>query len=120
MMASEPLRLHVGTYSKAGGLGLTTVRGGTNWEVEGAYDGARNASFGAYSARFGLHYFVDEQADGAVGAHRETAAGWTRVASAKTGGAEPCYVSLDSAQEYLAVANYGSGNVALFALDPHT
>src|ERR1700712_2630913 len=95
MIASEPLRLHVGTYSKAGGLGLTTVSSGTNWEVERAYDGARNASFGTYSARFGLHYFVDEQADGAIGAYRDGSSGWEQMALLPTQGAEPCYVALN-------------------------
>jgi 6-phosphogluconolactonase len=116
------VRLHVGTYDKAGGGGLVAVsysmeRG---WAAGEVYGGARNASFGVYSPRFDLHYFVDEQANGAVGAHRETGAGWTCLASSKTNGAEPCYASLDSAQEYLAVANYGSGSVALFALNPRT
>jgi 6-phosphogluconolactonase (cycloisomerase 2 family) len=120
MMASEPLRLHVGTYSKAGGLGLTTVRGGTNWEVEGAYDGARNASFGIYSARFGLHYFVNEQTDGAIGAYRDGSSGWEQMARLPTQGAEPCYVALNGHETLLAVANYASGSIALFTLDPET
>jgi 6-phosphogluconolactonase (cycloisomerase 2 family) len=122
MMASDPppLRLHVGTYSKAGGLGLTTICSGTNWKVEGAYDGASNASFGAYSARFGLHYFVDEQADGAVGAYRERSSGWEQVARLPTHGAEPCYVALNGPETLLAVANYASGSIAVFTLDPET
>jgi 6-phosphogluconolactonase len=116
------VRLHVGTYDKAGGAGLVAVNYGPEggWTIGSTYDGARNASFGVYSPRFGLHYFVDEQAEGAVGAHREAEAGWVRVAWSKTGGAEPCYVSLDPAEKYLAVANYASGSVALFALDPAT
>jgi 6-phosphogluconolactonase (cycloisomerase 2 family) len=122
MIASEPpsVRLHVGTYSKAGGLGLTTVCSGTNWEIEGAYDGALNASFGAYSARFGLYYLVDEQAEGAVGAYREGSFGWEQMARLPTCGAEPCYVALNDSETVLAVANYATGSIALFTLDPET
>jgi 6-phosphogluconolactonase (cycloisomerase 2 family) len=124
MAPPEPLalRLHVGTYTKAGGRGLTTVRAepGAEWTVERAYDAARNASFGAYSRRFGLHYLVDEQADGAVGVHRESLSGWEQLARLPTRGAEPCYVALNEAETLLAIANYGSGSIALFALDPDT
>jgi 6-phosphogluconolactonase len=124
MTPPEPLalRLHVGTYTKAGGRGLTVVRAapGTEWAVERAYDGARNASFGTYSARFGLHYLVDEQTDGAVGAYREGPSGCEQLSRLPTRGAEPCYVALNDTETLLAVANYGSGSIVLFALDPDT
>jgi 6-phosphogluconolactonase (cycloisomerase 2 family) len=34
-----------------------------------------------------------------------------------TGGASPCYLSLDAGARHLLVANYGSGSVAVFRLD---
>jgi 6-phosphogluconolactonase len=36
----------------------------------------------------------------------------------QTLGAEPCYVALNADESLLAVANYGSGSVALYRLDP--
>lgn len=35
-----------------------------------------------------------------------------------SGGGDPCYVSLDATSHYLMVANYGGGNIAVFALRP--
>jgi 6-phosphogluconolactonase len=37
-----------------------------------------------------------------------------------TFGAEPCYVTLNPDESWLAVANYGSGSIALFRLDEQT
>lgn len=118
----DGLRLHIGTYARAGGLGLYPLAQapGEQWQLGDPYQGARNASFGAYSRRFDLHYLVDEQVKGLVGAYRETPSGWQRLVRMPTHGAEPCYVALDSSEEWLAVANYGSGSTALFRLDPET
>ncbi|MDX3901095.1 MAG: lactonase family protein [Sphingobium sp.] len=118
---SEP-RLYVGTYARNGGAGLHSLHHSAAgvWSVGDAYPGAPNASFGAYSVRHDLHYFVDEQADGAVGAFRETEAGWRRLARLSTRGAEPCYVALDAAESCLAVANYASGSIAVFRVDDRT
>jgi 6-phosphogluconolactonase (cycloisomerase 2 family) len=114
-------RLHIGTYSGAGGAGLHALNqdptGG--WSLGDAYPGAPNASFGAYSRRFDLHYLVDEVTDGWLRVLRNDA-GWQSLARVPTHGALPCYVSLDRDERWLAVANYGSGSLALFRLDPNT
>lgn len=113
-------RVRVGTYAAGGGAGLCTLRrdAGSGWAVGETDPAIRNASFAAYSARHRLYYVVNEQADGAVGVYRETAAGLERVARVATLGAEPCYIALDHHEDLLAVANYGSGSIALFRLDP--
>jgi len=88
--------------------------------VAAPYADGRNASFGTYSSRFDLHYLVDEQDDGALGVHRRTASGWLRLAHVPVGGAAPCHVALDRTQSVIAVANYASGSVSVFQLDPRS
>jgi 6-phosphogluconolactonase len=115
-------RLHVGTYARNGGAGLHPLRYSSKdgWSVGDPCAEVQNASFGTYSARHKLHYFVDEQAEGALGAFRENSDGWQQLARVPTHGAEPCYVSLNADESCLAVANYGSGSIALFQLDDRT
>lgn len=116
------VHLHVGTYAKAGGAGLYSLRddlvGG--WALGEAFSAAPNASFGAYSARYGLHYLVDERSEGMVRVLRRDGSQWRPLARVPTRGAEPCYVALSPDEGWLAVANYGSGSVAVFRLDPKT
>lgn len=114
------VRVRVGTYADGGGAGLCTLRHDevNGWAVGEADPAIRNASFATYSARHRLYYIVDEQADGAVGVYRKTAAGLERVARVATLGAEPCYIALNHQEDMLAAANYGSGSIALFRLDP--
>lgn len=118
----DPRPLWIGTYAGGGGTGLYPLQLNANslagaLAYDGAYDGARNAAFGVYSSRFNLHYFVDEQDDGALGAHRRTESGWLRLARIGSGGSAPCHVALDQMQSCVAVANYASGSVSVFRLD---
>ncbi|MGC5797070.1 lactonase family protein [Sphingomonas sp. NFX23] len=110
--------LWIGTYAGGGGMGLYPLdQIGT---LAAPYADARNASFGTYSSRFDLHYLVDEQDDGALGVHRRTASGWVRLAHVPVGGAASCHVALDRTQSCVSVANYASGSVSLFRLDPRS
>lgn len=115
------LRVLLGTYANAGGAGLRTLtfQDGT-WTAGDISPDVRNASFGTRSQRHDLYYFVDEQADGAVGVYRASDGGWQTIATVPTWGAEPCYVALDPKEELLAVANYGSGSAAVFRIDPQS
>jgi 6-phosphogluconolactonase len=115
-------RFRVGTYANAGGAGLCALHRAADggWTVGEADSGVSNASFGTYSARHDLYYFVDEQAIGAVGVYRPDADGLAQVGRFATQGVDPCYVTLDHGESLLAVANYGSGNIAAFRLDPAT
>lgn len=112
-------RLYLGTYAQGGGAGLHALHRSpdSGWSVGDADSVAQNASFGAYSARHDLYYFVDEQTAGGLCALRETGHGWEQVARVPTHGAAPCYVALNGDHSALAVANYGSGSIALFRLD---
>lgn len=114
---SQAIQLHIGTYAKAGGRGLhplTLLRDGSLHPGD-AMPAAGNASFAA-AAPGGLHYLVDE-ATGQVGLWRRRARRWQELGRVRTLGEQPCYLALDAARRRLAVANYGSGSVALFTLD---
>jgi len=120
--AAGDLLLHLGTYDRLGGEGLYPLRLGADDLLRlGEPCGAiRNGSFGTFGRRAGIHYFVNEQQDGTVGAYRLEPAGWRKLAEAPTGGAAPCFVALDPTETLLAVANYGSGSIALLSLAPST
>jgi 6-phosphogluconolactonase len=118
---NEPAaQLYIGTYAKPGGRGLYPL----TLAADGLLDpGASiappaNASFGAHSAAHDIHYLVDE-CDSRLGAWRRQGPDWQSLATCPTGGKEPCYLALDERGGRLAVANYASGSLALFALDPN-
>jgi len=131
LMAAAPIRaagsatvpLVVGTYAREGGAGLYPVtldvaNGG--WRVGTAVAGAVDASFGVRSRLVaGRRYLLEEGADGHAGLWDATA-GWVRRARFPTLGADPCHAALDARETSLAIANYSSGNVVLYRLDPAT
>jgi len=109
------IKLVVGTYAGAGGAGLVPL----------AYDGVSDvwtagepighitgASFGIVAG--GQALFVDEEA-GRVSLF-DPGREWHLLASCKSGGEAPCHVAVDAQGAWAAVANYGSGSVALFGL----
>jgi 6-phosphogluconolactonase len=112
------MQLYIGTYAKPGGRGLYPLTLGEDGSLalgECAAP-ARNSSFGAGAPARGIHYLVDE-CDSRLGVWRHDGAAWRQVTTAGTSGEEPCYVVLDEPGRRLAVANYKSGSLALFALD---
>ena len=113
------LTVHVGTYERNGGRGLVPVTVGEDGELVSGepFAGAANASFGVRGN--GLVYLVDEQDEGALTVLRADKQGWRQVARVPTQGKAPCYVALNRDGTRLAAANYGSGSVALYALDSH-
>jgi 6-phosphogluconolactonase len=113
--------LFVATYNsdKARGIFPLLYRPQTDeWTLCAPVEAIENASFGAYSRRFGLHYLLDERDDGRVGVYRVAGAEWKKIGEVSTKGASPCYISLDKAERCMAVANYNSGNIAFYRLDP--
>jgi 6-phosphogluconolactonase len=114
-------KLHVGTYASNGGAGLVPLYrdAGGGWSSGQPCREASNASFGAYSRRHGLYYFIDE-ACGALNVLRSGELGWDHLARLSTEGTQPCYVALDADEGCVAIANYGSGSICLYRLDPQT
>lgn len=115
--------LAAGTYRGGGGRGLHPLSQAAEdggWRVGAPYGDAANASFSVRGARHGLHYIVDEGAEGRVGIHRLAETGWHRLGSVPTGGGAPCHVALNPHETLLAVAHYASGSIAVIPLDPAT
>lgn len=115
---TAPRCLLVGAYGDGDGPKAHLVDlEGERFVAAGAYSSAPCASWMVRSRSGDLLYAVEEQAEGSLGVHVLSAPSWSRVARSETGGAAPCYLSLDAAESRLAVANYASGSVALFDLD---
>jgi 6-phosphogluconolactonase len=113
---TSELQLHVGTYADADGSGLYLVcRQDGEWVAREAFSGALNASFAVWSKLYDYHYLVDERANN-LGAYRFHLGEWRQAMRLSTQGAQPCYLALSPGEGWLAAANYGSGNIALFDL----
>ena len=120
--------LYVGTYTDDGrSRGIYAVRmDSQNGELElmGAAEGGPNPSFLAVHPNGRVLYTVNEvatlsgKASGAVSAFAispDTGA-LTALGSQLSGGAGPCYVSVDKTGRVVLVANYDSGTVALLPI----
>lgn len=108
--------LLIGTY---GETGVRRVRAqGDRRTASGSIAGTAEASFALWSPRHGRLYVVREESEGAIDiiAPGED---WRWLDRVGTGGAEPCHCALDETESFLAVANYGSGSLTVFALDPN-
>jgi 6-phosphogluconolactonase len=112
---SESLSVLVGTYTDPG-LHLAT-RTDSGWRVERSIAGTRNASFGVWSPRHRKLYLVREDPEGAIDVVAPDE-DWRHIGRFATGGSEPCHCALDHSEMFLAVANYGSGDVTVFTLNP--
>lgn len=117
---------YVGTYASEGGAGVTTLSYSAAYDkwTEGKKPDPTvpNASYGVYSPKLKRHYVVNEQQNGLIGVYQVATNGskWTKKGEVSSQGSSPCYISLDATESYLAVANYGSGNIAVYKLDAKT
>lgn len=117
---------YVGTYASEGGAGVTTLSYSAAYDkwTEGKKPNPTvpNASYGVYSPKLKRHYVVNEQQNGLIGVYQVATNGskWTKKGEVSSQGSSPCYISLDATESYLAVANYGSGNIAVYKLDAKT
>lgn len=116
--------LYTGAYTEPGmghatGIGLLGFDPATG--VVGpvaATTEARNPSYLALSGDETRLYAVDERETGGVVVFaRDTETGaLDRLNSQPTGGAHPCYLSLDPAGRFLFVVNYSGGTVSVFPI----
>lgn len=117
-LAREPDRLIAGTYASRGGPGLVPMHATADGWAAGTPSGAiRNTSFGVASSNGRMRYLLDEQQEGALGIYDRTL---TPLGIFSTLGADPCHAALSPDGGTLAVANYSSGNVALWRLNRET
>lgn len=108
--------LLIGRYAEPG---VIRARIGGHPGAYGGVAGTRNVSFAAHSRRHARLYAVREDDEGWIDV-LATEGGLERVAGAPSEGELPCHCALDATESFLTVANYGSGEVSLFALDPGT
>jgi 6-phosphogluconolactonase len=108
-------------YVGSMGAGATTLSYSPaydKWTLGKADPSVPNASFGVYSPKLKRHYIVNEQDAGTIGVYQSNSSGkFSKKGEVSSQGKSPCYVSLDATESYLAVANYGSGNIAVYPLD---
>lgn len=114
--------LWAGTYANAGGLGLYRLflDSKAGLTAGAPIDQAKNASYGCYSPRHDLLYLVDERPDGRLGIFRRSGDGWVAATWVESSGDAPCFVDLAPTGDAIAVANYGSGTLALIPLESAT
>lgn len=128
MTASPVRRMWIGTYP-AGGQGTPSGCGEGIWRVDldlrtGELSGLSQEAitpspcFLAVGHRTGLVYAVNEIETGALTVLRQSADALEPLSRAATAGAHPCHVLLHRRLDLAIVANYTSGSVAVFRLNP--
>jgi 6-phosphogluconolactonase len=121
----------VGSYAAAAdpGIHVFTMDGGTGeLRPERAYPGVPHPSFlavhpeGAYLYAVGETGLRSDGHHGSVHAFRiirdDGAVRLVPLNRRTTGGDHPCHLALDGGGRRLAVSNYGTGDVAVFAIEP--
>ena len=120
--ADEQL-IYFGSHRSGPGIGLSFARfdagTGTLSKPELVMESSSPAFFAIHPGGRYL-YACNETSTGAVSAIEiEAHTGrLTLLNQVPSGGADPCYLSLDRSGHYALVANYSSGTVAVFALNP--
>lgn len=111
-------RLIAGTYASEGGPGLVQLQArDEGWATGTAHPAIKNASFGVASPLHRLRYLLEEQTSGTMSVYTPS---FERLGTVSTGGADPCHAALSPDHRMVAVANYSSGSVALWSLNPAT
>ncbi len=122
--ASPNIKLVASGYTNSGGEGVYGLTFNTTTNQFGELQllaKATNPSFGLKNNN--LWYFVGEAAGGQLLTFTENKTSQneknelTFLQKVSTAGNSPCYVSMRKDGKFLAVANYSSGNLAVFALD---
>ena len=119
---SQDLQFFTGTYTHGKSKGIYTVRfreKESEGQVISVAEGIRNPSFLALSPGGQYLYAVSELNSGGDGgevvAYRveKSNGSLTRLNSQKSGGDDPCYVTVDKTGRWVIVGNYSSGSVAV-------
>jgi 6-phosphogluconolactonase len=109
-------RVIAGGYAGAGAEGLYLLEHGAgSLSVTDVVAPVCNVSAGMADATGTGWFFVDEIAGELV--LLDAARDWCERARVPSGGEQPCHLALAGDGRHLAVAHYGSGTTALFALD---
>ncbi len=117
------LNLFVGTYNSDSVKGIYPLNyhaADDSWTLGDVVPQVENISFGAYSPRFKRHYLLNEADAGKVGAWTADKGAWTSTGEVSSHGQWPCYAALSRDGGALAVANYGTGNIAVYEVCTQT
>ncbi len=110
--------LSIGTYATDADAGLYPIGSyisSDDFHVWPPKSGVVNASWGITGGPKLLNYVVNEQAAGLISVYDNA---WTKVGEVSSQGDSPCYLAISG--NWLACANYNTGNVVFFPLDPAT
>jgi 6-phosphogluconolactonase len=119
-----PEFVYIGCYTKGSGgdgdgIGFAVRRGDGSLRLEGTVAPTAAPSYLAAHPAQPVLYAVNELSDGALSAWRVSTDGsLDPLGTWSTGGSLPCHVTVGSAARQVFVANYGSGSLAAFPLDP--
>lgn len=119
--------MYIGTYTRGGSQGIYRASfdpASGAIRLDGVAAELENPSYLAVNPDRSRLYAVSEVDDfqgtdggGVVAFAIEADGGLRELGRQPTHGAHPCYVSVDPAGEFVMVANYSSGNAALFRLE---
>lgn len=123
MQKGESFELFIGTYTGQGSNGIykTTFSSGSGQlSLPELLIETENPSFLALSANRSSVYTVNETQPGFMSVFTWNEEGTKLEQSQKISseGDHPCFVEVNSENNLLAVANYSSGTIALYQLDP--
>ncbi len=117
MLQATELPVYVGTYTNGDSEGIYLLDFDSNsgeLKLRGVAAKTSNPSFLALHPEGEFLYAVNETNTGEISAFRiaPKTGKLTLINDAKSGGAHPCHLSIDSSGKYVLVANYTGGNVS--------
>lgn len=119
-----PEFVYIGGYTRGSGgdgdgIALAIRRGDGSLRLVGTTATTTAPSYLARHPSLPVLYCVNEVDDGAISAWRIGSDGsLDSLGTWSTQGSLPCYIAVDSSGRHVFVANYGSGSLAAFPLDP--
>jgi 6-phosphogluconolactonase len=117
--------LFVGTFNTPTSKGiypLTYDPASDRWTLRPPVETVEEVAFDVRSPRFGLHYVAEHKNEGRIAVYRASpdASQWELAGAVPTLGSNTTYITLNRAETAVVAANYNSGNIVLYQLDPAT
>ena len=114
--------LFIGTYTKKTSEGIYVYKFNTKIgeaTYVSTFKGIKNPSFLALNPKENTIYAVSETSSGMVEALNfdKSTEKLSLINSQSSGGADPCYITLDKTYKWALVGNYSSGNLSIFPVN---
>lgn len=125
-VGQQMVDLFIGTYTGSGSYGIYVARFNINTGQIFVVDSlqSENPSYLSLNAKGNRLYAVNENGGSKPGTvssfqYSETNKRWAPLNErpVASGGDHPCYISIDSKEKFLAVANYSGGSMGILPLD---